>query len=133
MIEFTVTSDHGTDTVHFVFNQAGNGPNITLQGTGGKDVIFGTESSDTLTGGGGQDQFVFSPTSSGTVQHAITDFETPLDRIDLREFTTIHTLANITVAQQGSDTLVTVDSNDSILLQNVIAANIHASNFIFHA
>ena len=29
-----------TDIVNFVFNQAGTGPNIALQGTSGKDVIF---------------------------------------------------------------------------------------------
>ena len=86
-----------------------------------------------MTGGGGQDQFVFSDTSSGSVQHTITDFETTLDRLDLRQFSAIQALTDVTVAQQGSDTLVTVDSNDTILLQNVLAANLHASNFLFHA
>ena len=32
-----------TDIVNFVFNQAGTGPNIALQGTSGKDVIFKAE------------------------------------------------------------------------------------------
>ena len=133
MITFTVSGASGTNTVNFIFNQAGSGPGITLTGTSGKDVIFGTDQNDTLTGGGGKDQFVFSDTSSGSVQHLITDFETPLDRIDLREFSAVHTLADITVAQQASDTLITVDGNDTILLQNVLAAQVQASNFLFHA
>ena len=130
---FTVTGASGSDTVHFVFNQAGNGN--TLQGTSGKDVIFATEHNDNLTGGGGRDQFVFSDTSSGSVQHTITDFETTLDRLDLRQFSAIHSVAdfNSVLQQVGNDTLITIDGNDTILLQNVLIANIHASNFIFHA
>jgi VCBS repeat-containing protein len=132
-VMFTVAGASGTDTVNFIFIQADTGSNLTLQGTSGKDVIFGTESSDTLTGGAGADQFVFGPTSSGTVQHTITDFETPLDKIDLREFSAIDGLEDITVVQQGNDTVITLDSvNHTIRLQNVIADNMH-SNFIFHA
>ena len=80
-------------------------------------------------------QFVFSDTSSGPVQHTITDFETTLDRLDLRQFSAIHTMADINpvLQQVGNDTLITLDGNDTILLQNVLIANIHASNFIFHA
>ncbi|MEH2620648.1 hypothetical protein V1285_005594 [Bradyrhizobium sp. AZCC 1620] len=76
-VMLTVMDSFGaTDTVNFVFNQAGSGPNITLQGTSGKDIIFATSSQDVLTGGAGEDQFHFAPTSSGpTVQHTITDFE----------------------------------------------------------
>ena len=131
-IEFTVTSDHGTDTVHFVFNRRATDP-VALAGTSGKDVIFATESNDTLTGHGGADQFVFAP-AAGNVQHVVTDFETPLDKLDLRAFTAIDGLgdADITITQSGSDTLITLEGSDTILLQNVVAANLKASNFVFH-
>ena len=86
MVKFTVTGGHGSDTVNFVFIQAGVGARMTLLGTDGKDVIFATGSSDFLTGLGGADQFVFAPASSLNVYHTITDFETPLDKIDLRDF-----------------------------------------------
>jgi hypothetical protein len=36
------------------------------------------------------------------------------------------------VAQRGNDTLVTLDTHDTVLLQNVLATNINASNFLFH-
>ena len=32
----------GSDTVNFIFNQTGEGPTVTLQGTVLKDVIFAT-------------------------------------------------------------------------------------------
>jgi len=40
MVTLTVSDGIGhTDTVHFVFKQAGEGP-VALNGTSGKDVIF---------------------------------------------------------------------------------------------
>jgi Ca2+-binding RTX toxin-like protein len=123
-----------TDTVSFIFNQAGTGSNITLQGTPGKDVIFATGNTDTLTGGGGQDQFVFKPTSSPTtVEHTITDFNTALDTLDVRQFAGITASALPVETQQGGDTLVTLDAHDTVLLKNVLATSLHAGDFIVHA
>ena len=123
-----------TDTENFVFAQAGSGPNIALQGTPGKDVILATTSQDVLTGGAAQDQFVFAPTSSGpSVQHTITDFAAGVDKVDLRQFSNISASALPTETQQGSDTLITLDSHDTLLLKNIAAVNLHASDFIVHA
>ncbi len=133
-VTLTVTDGFGAaDTVNFIFNQGGTGPNIALQGTSGKDVIFATNSQDLLTGGAGQDQFVFAPTSSGpSVQHTITDFEAGIDKLDVRLFSGI-TGASIPMAvQQGSDTLITLDGHDTLLLKNVVATSLHASDFIIH-
>jgi hypothetical protein len=120
-----------TDTVNFIFNEAGTGPVTTLVGTGGKDVIFATGHQDILTGGGGQDQFVFKPSSGTTdVQHTITDFVAGLDKIDVRQFSNISSLADAPETQQGNDTLITLDSHETLLLKNVIATNLHSSDFI---
>jgi large repetitive protein len=119
--------------VNFVFSEAASGPNVALQGTAGKDVIFATGYSDTLTGGGSQDQFVFAPTSGPTdVQHTITDFAAGLDKIDLRQFGNIGALTDLTEVQQGSDTLITLDGHDSLLLKNVAVASLSANDFILH-
>jgi hypothetical protein len=135
-VTLTVTDSFGaSDTVNFVFNQAGSGPNIALQGTSGKDVVFATSSQDVLTGGAGQDQFLFAPTSSGpTVQHTITDFEAGIDKLDVRQFSGF-SAASIpgAIQQQGSDTLISLDAHDTLLLKNVFAASVHASDFILHA
>jgi Ca2+-binding RTX toxin-like protein len=133
-VTFTVADSFGaTDTVNFIFNEAGTDPNIALQGTTGKDVIFATGGQDVLTGGGGQDQFVFKPTSGTTVQHTITDFVAELDKIDVRQFSNIGSFADVAESQQGSDTLITLDSHDTLLLKNVVTASLQASDFIVHA
>jgi hypothetical protein len=134
-VSVTVADAFGaTDTVNFIFNEAGTGPNINLQGTPGNDVIFATGNQDVLTGGGGQDQFVFKPTSSGpSVQHTITDFVAGLDKIDVRQFSNLSASTLPAETQQGSDTLVTLDSHDTLLLKNVAAINLHVSDFILHA
>ena len=131
-VALTVTDSFGaTDTENFIFSGPAAGPNTALQGTAGNDVIFATGHQDILTGGGGGDQFVFAPTSeTAAVQHTITDFAAGLDKIDIRQFGNIGSLADLTEAQQGNDTLLTLDSHDSVLLKNVTAANLHASDFI---
>jgi hypothetical protein len=135
MATLTVKDSFGAaDTENFVFAQVGSGPNITLQGTSGKDVILATSSQDVLIGGAAQDQFMFAPTSSGSsVQHTITDFLAGVDKVDVRQFSNISASALPTETQQGSDTLITLDSNDTLLLKNVAAVNLHASDFIVHA
>jgi hypothetical protein len=133
-ITLTVSDSSGhSDTVHFIFDEAASGEGLTLYGTSGKDVIFATDNNDTLIGNGGKDQFVFAPTSSqDTVQHTINDFVTGLDKIDLRQFDKITSWTDVAIAQQGDDTVLTLDDHDKILLKNVTATNLHASDFIVH-
>jgi hypothetical protein len=134
-VTLTVKDNFGaTDTENFVFAEVGSGPNVTMQGTAGKDVILATNSQDVLTGAAAQDQFVFAPTSLGSpVQHTITDFQVGADKIDVRQFSSISASALPTETQQGSDTLITLDNNDTLVLKNVAAISLHASDFIFHA
>ncbi|WP_354063685.1 VCBS domain-containing protein [Bradyrhizobium sp. RT6a] len=143
------------DTVHFIFNEAGDtSQGVSLQGTSGKDVIFGTDTNDTLTGGDAKDQFVFAPgvlyDENGQpvtdFSHTITDFTEGLDKIDLRQFSGVSSVNNLTIIQQqdSDDTLVTwqqqvnplegalITEHESLLLKSVIAANLKGSDFIFH-
>ncbi|PSO32860.1 VCBS domain-containing protein [Bradyrhizobium sp. MOS002] len=133
------------DTVHFIFNEAGDtSEGVSLQGTSGKDVIFATDTGDTLTGGGGKDQFVFSPNASGSdSEHTITDFATGLDKIDLRQFSDVGSIDDLSFTLQSGDTLVSwsheigqregepVLEQESILLKS-LTANLKGSDFIFH-
>jgi hypothetical protein len=133
-VMLTVTDSFGaTDAVNFIFNEAGSNSNTVLQGTAGKDVIFATGHDDTLTGGGGQDQFVFKPNLGTTAaQHTVTDFAAGLDHLDLRQFGNIGSVNDLQESQQGNDTLIKLDNLDNVLLKNVALANLHASDFIFH-
>ncbi|MBR0841063.1 cadherin-like domain-containing protein [Bradyrhizobium liaoningense] len=134
MVSLTVKDGFGaTQTVNFVFNQAGVGPNITLQGTAGNDVIFATNSADTLAGGTGQDQFVFVPASASPIMHTISDFTVGIDKLDVRQFSGLSASSLPSEVQVGNDTLLTLGANDSILLKNIVATNLHATDFIFHA
>ena len=140
-VALTVTDGFGaTDTVNFVFNLA-SGPTapVTLTGTSGKDVIFATGNSDTLTGGGGADQFVFNKTTGA---HTITDFSTINDHIDLTALSSIVTAATLNTwlasnvaasTTNPADTVISLGSGETITLHNVLAASVHASDFIVHA
>ena len=131
-VAVTVSDIFGaTDTVNFVFDQAGSAP---LQGTSGKDVIFATNGSDVLAGGGGQDQFIFAPTSSGpSVQHTILDFISGVDKLDIRQFSGLTAAALPTEVQQGSDVVIALDNHDTLRLKDVLISALHGSaDFILH-
>lgn len=134
MVNLAVTDQFGaTDTVHFVFNAGGS--NVTQTGTIGNDVLFATAGQDTLTGGGGIDQFVFKPTEGADlVQHTVTDFNANLHTIDLRQFANIGSWTDVGIASMnnGQDTLLTLDAQHhvTVLLQNVQASTLHANDFI---
>ena len=151
-ITFTVTDKANglSDTVHFIFNEGDASHGVTLNGTSGKDVIFATTTGDTLSGGGGKDQFVFAPGHAGfdgegqpvaNYSHTITDFIEGVDRIDLRQFSDVSSMSDLIITPQSGDTLVTwqqhigtgegsVTENESLLLSKV-TANLQASDFIF--
>ena len=133
---FTVTErDNGADSlgpgdqVHFIFSQGGSEP-----GTAGEDVIFATGHADTLTGGASADQFVFAPEASPSAD-TITDFKPGEDHIDLRAFSfvdssNIGTWLGNHATTSGADTLISLDSGDTITLRNVALASLHAGDFI---
>lgn len=140
-VTLSITDGFGaTDTVNFVFNLASNpSAPVTLTGTPGNDVIFATGFNDVLTGGGGSDQFVFN---QATGSHTITDFSTIDDQINLTALSSIVTPATLsawlasnvkTSTTNPSDTVVHLGNNETITLHDVLAANVHASDFIVHA
>jgi Ca2+-binding RTX toxin-like protein len=140
------------DTVNFIFNEAGDtDQGVTLEGTNGKDVIFATDTNDTLTGGGAKDQFVFAPgwmyDGHGhpvtDFTHTITDFQADVDKIDLRQFSDVASINDLSFAPQSGGILVSwtqevsqpegdpIVEHEAILLKNV-TANLKTSDFMFH-
>jgi hypothetical protein len=118
-VAITVTDGHNaTDTVNLIFNLTEAGP-VTLTGTSGKDVFFGT---------GYQDQFVFAANSN---HDTVVNFTSGADHIDLSAVVTASNTADWMaqhVAASGGDTLITIDAADTILLKGV--SSVQASDFI---
>ncbi|WP_375777440.1 VCBS domain-containing protein [Bradyrhizobium sp. ma5] len=127
-IALSVTDGNGaSDTVNLIFNvQQNPSQPVTLTGTGDKDVFFGS---------GSQDKFVFAPNFN---HDTILNFTPGQDQIDLSTVVSTSTFSSwfdqhvATSPTNSSDTLITVDSADTITLHNVSKASLHQSDFIIH-
>ena len=107
----------------------GGGGNDTLIGSGGNDFLDGEEQNDVLTGGAGTDTFAFYETKFG--KDTVTDFVNG----DLIEFSASafsdFAAVQAKIAQVGSNTVTTLDADNTVTLQNVTAANLKAADFMF--
>ena len=119
---------------NFLYGGAGND---TLIGGGGNDTLIGGAGADTLTGGAGMDSFVFNAISDSTLAAPdhITDFQTGIDKLDLRA---LHTGPSDTVSEQviNGSTYVYVDqggngSNDFLVVLDHITTAIPSSDYLF--
>jgi Ca2+-binding RTX toxin-like protein len=107
-----------------LYGEAGND---VLQGGGGNDRLEGGAGDDTLNGGiGGRDWFVFSTTGWG--HDTIQDFEDGVDLIDLRGSGV--SFEQLSISQSGSGVLVGLGDGSTILLNNLGAAQLTASDFL---
>jgi Ca2+-binding RTX toxin-like protein len=114
----------------------------TIQGQGGNDTIEGAQGDDVMSGGASaRDYFVFHEyheREPGFDYHwghdVITDFEDGLDRMDFRnsvEYGRDIQFADLTITQDGADTLITGPDDESIRLLNISALNITGADFLF--
>jgi len=112
------------------------------------DIITAGEGQDTLTGGTGEDRFVYTKTSDGV--DIIEDFEDGIDKIDFSaivagELSAINfsgtdpiAAGYVDIIEFGSHTMIQVDFDNSntlqkdvVLLDNIPQGNITAADFIF--
>jgi Ca2+-binding RTX toxin-like protein len=119
-----ISGSDGPDTLD------GRGGDDFLFGDNGPDRLIGGTGDDRLTGGNGGDTFVFEP---GFGHDVITDF-THADRIEFdggvfRSFQAVQAASE----QVDTDTVITLDSDNSITLQGVTLKSLHASDFSFVA
>ena len=122
-VTLNVTDASGaTDAVNFIFQSANPAPNepVTLAGTSAKDVLFAT---------GNQDQFDFAADSG---HDTIIGFAAG-DQINLSalSFVNAGNIGDFLTSNGSGDTLITLDSDDIILVRNV--PSLQASDFILHA
>ena len=133
-VSVTIQDHNGAiDEINFVFNQSGGGPNVSLTGTAGKDVLFGTGYNDTLTGGASSDTFVFKGATPGsaTGNDTITDFNVFQDTLQLDHSVFGNSIANILASAQtdvnGNTTIHGAGAdaaNSTITLNHVTIADI---------
>ncbi|SCW90777.1 Hemolysin-type calcium-binding repeat-containing protein, partial [Rhizobium mongolense subsp. loessense] len=112
---------------------AGSGNN-ELRGSSANNRLDGGSGNDMLTGGQGSDTFVFAANFG---KDTISDFQVGAasdDIIDLKSNVFADFASVLAAATQvGTDTLITYDANNSILLKNVALANLHQDDFRFTA
>lgn len=114
------TGSSGDDTI------LGNNASNVLKGMDGNDTLNGGKGNDTLWGGDGADVLVFEGNWGADL---IMDFIDGEDKIDLSG--TDLNFTNLTIADSGSDTLITDGDGNSITLVGVAAGDITADDFLF--
>ena len=124
----TLTDGTGTATIKFAGSYTVDNFHFASDGYGGT-LVIDPPTGPTFVGTSGQDQFAFT-NSTLPVQSSIVDFEPGQDKIDLRDFANIHAFSDIVITQRADDALVTLDDRQSILLKNLVASSLHASDFI---
>ncbi|BAY89984.1 MULTISPECIES: esterase-like activity of phytase family protein [unclassified Tolypothrix] len=108
--------------------------NDTIVGGDGDDVLFaGAGGGNRLTGGAGADQFWIANGSLPTSKNIATDFTAGIDVIGLGGITQASKFSDLTLLQQGSDTLVKVGSSELVSLLGTTANSLTANNFVFSA
>ncbi len=114
----------------------GGAGNDTIDGGDGEDTINGDIGDDILTGGANADFFQFATFTGGgglpSGHDTITDFSVSEDVINLAPFG-IANLAGVQAiaTDDGTDTVINIDTEQSITLFNVTVAQLTASNFAF--
>ena len=113
----------------------GLGGNDDLDGGAGNDWIYGGAGNDTLTGGVGNDVFVFDP---GFGKDVVTDFVAGAGTEDIIAFRGAPNLTSYadvlnSAADDGTDTTITLDTDNSIVLKNVVLSDLSSDDFRFYA
>ena len=98
-----------------------------MRGGGGNDQIDGGEGNDILFGGSGSDRFIFGDNwGSDTIR----DFKAGQDKISFTGSQRPNSINDLTVTDQGSDTLITF-GGQAITVEGISTTSWSDSDFIF--
>lgn len=128
--------EYVTNTAIFVVtgfeNLTTGSGNDELLGSSVANILNAGKGTDTMTGGGGADTFVFA---SGDGHDTIEDFDpAESDVIDLSAVTQITSFSDLTanhMEQMGSDVVIDDGAGDTITLKDVTLASLSAGQFVF--
>ncbi|BCH25727.1 calcium-binding protein [Mesorhizobium sp. L-8-3] len=138
----TALSVEGTSYRDVLFGGNGNDAltgysgNDVLSGGGGNDQLLGMDGDDTLIGGAGNDVYLY--TARDFDRDTIEGFSTASDKIDLSalwvaDFTTLSRFITNDASGNAVITLGFYGNTESITLKGVLKAQLSAANFIFNA
>jgi Ca2+-binding RTX toxin-like protein len=128
----TATGDGsvGTDTFTGVNSVAGSNFNDTIASSAANEVFIGNAGNDTFVFAANLGHDTINDFSTGSDEISLT-FSSPFTPGSETSFQAWATSGHVT--QQGTDTLITFDAADTILLKNISTTALHASDFIVHA
>ena len=84
---------------------------------------------DTLIGGGGADEFRVANGALPQRRSRIMDFEVGVDVLSIRNVAGVSQVRDVTLTQQGADTLIEIEGKAIALLKNVTATDLNANSF----
>ena len=122
---FAATGGAGENVLSGFENVTGSQSDDLITGDSNANVLVGNGGNDTLTGGAGADIFSFSGASG---VDAITDFESS-DILSLGGFFSDADLALGAAIQDGNNTFISLDTDNSITLDNFLVSDLSTSNF----
>ena len=117
-----VYGQSGDDTFFFGDNNRGFGGD-------GDDIFYLIGDRNILTGGGGSDQFWFALAEIPNDFDTVTDFEVDVDIIGIGGLDV--GFSDLTLTQQGNDTLISSNEADLGLLLNVDSTQLDENDFAF--
>ncbi len=107
--------------------------NDSLFGGDGDDMLFAGQGGDNrLSGGAGANQFWIANTSLPTSKNIVTDFAIGIDKIGLGGIG-VTEFSNVTLLQQGSDTLVKTGNTELVSLLQITSTSLSVNDFVFSA
>ncbi|WP_426412159.1 beta strand repeat-containing protein [Bradyrhizobium ganzhouense] len=130
---------NATNTEHDSYNTAGNLAYVDILNSDGTHNESAKVAGITLAGGTGNDTFTVAGAGSTTISFGggndtVNGFHAGsaagYDTVAIAKLMAAD-YSHLQVTQSGADTLVHVTANDSILLKNVVAANLTSNDFVF--
>jgi len=124
-------NDYSDDIIGQAPNEElfGLGGDDNLYGYAGEDLLNGGANNDQLYGGLGNDSFVFD---DGFGNDTIHDFVSG-EQINLSSILSILQFSDLAITASGTDSLITVGSQGTILVKNIADTYWSASDFVFSA
>jgi hypothetical protein len=130
---------NATNTEHDSYNTAGSLAYVDILNSDGTHNSSAKVAGITLAGGAGNDTFAVAGVGSTTVSFdggsdTVNGFHagsaTGHDTVAIAKLMAAD-YSHLQLSQSGADTLIHVTTNDTILLKNVVAANVSSSDFLF--